>query len=470
MKRLFIIIFLIFLLATIGCSSLPHKNPYTIAYSPLHFDLPKVERITLENGIIIYLLEDHELPLVNISAVIRTGSAYDPNGKEGLAEITGTVMRTGGTKGITGDEIDDELDQMAASISVSTDRASETVSLSVLKKDIDRGVHVFANILIHPVFEKAKLEQARNLNVESLVRIYDNPQRLAFREFTRIVYAGNPRGKLSSISSIKNINREDLISFHHQFFYPENIMMAVSGDVTKDEIITILNRHFGKWKASGTVKRVPTPRKPLERSFSYIFKDSPQSVIILGQIGPGKNDPDYFPFKVLDFILGSGGFNSRIFDEVRNNLGLAYSAGSFYSAHSDFGVFAAYAMTKSASTAESLSVIRSIIDDTQNVTVKEQELAWAKKSMDASFVFSFTSADQIAEQQLMLEYNGLPNDFLSGYRSNINRVSLEDVRKVAIKYLSKENESILVLGNDRNFDEPLSRFGTVKIIEVNNGR
>ncbi len=470
MKRLSVIIFLIFSLTIAACTSLPHKDPDRITYPDSTFELPKAERMTLENGIILYLLEDHELPLVNISAVIRTGSVYDPEGKEGLAGITGTVMRTGGTENMSGDEIDAELDYMAGAISLSMGRESGTASLSVLKEDIEKGVKIFSDVLIKPVFEEGKLRLAKNLKIESLRRVYDNPQRLAFREFTRIIYSGNPRGRLSSISSVKNINRADLRRFHRRFFYPENIMMAVSGDITKDEITTILNRHFGKWSAAGTVETVPPPGKRSERSVSYIFKDIPQSVIILGQIAPGKKDSDYFSFQVLDFILGSGGFNSRIFNEVRNNLGLAYSAGSFYSARTGYGVFAAYAMTKSASTAKSLSVIRSIIDDTQDVLVKEKELAWAKKSIDSSFVFSFTSANQIAMQQLMLEYNDLPEDFLSAYRGNINKVSLEDVKSAAVKYLSKESESILVLGNEKKFDESLSSFGTVKKIEVNNGR
>ncbi len=470
MKRLSLIIFLVFSLAVAGCTSLPHKDPDSITYADSQFDLLQAERITLGNGIIIYLLEDHELPLVNISAVIRTGSVYDPQGKEGLAEIAGSVMRTGGTKRMPGDKIDEELDYMAGALSVSIGRESGTASLSILKEDMDKGVHLFSDVVINPVFEEAKLKQAQNLTIESLRRIYDNPQHLAFREFTGLIYAGNPRGRLSSIGSVKNITRADLTRFHGQFFYPGNIMMTVSGDVRKDEIIPILNRYFGQWSADGTVDTIPPLRRTMDRSVGYIFKDIPQSVIILGQIAPGKKEPDFFSFQVLDFILGSGGFNSRIFNEVRNNLGLAYSAGSFYSAHNDYGIFASYAMTKSASTAKALSVIRSIIDDTRNVTVKEKELAWAKKSMDSSFVFSFTSSAQIAMQHLMLEYNDLPEDFLSTYRGKINIVSLEDVKRVAQKYLSSESETILVLGNDTKFDEPLSRFGKVKKIEVHNGR
>ncbi|MBN2569453.1 MAG: insulinase family protein [Deltaproteobacteria bacterium] len=471
MKRLSIIIFLVLpLVITTGCNSPFHKNPCSINYPSSTFEIPKAERFTLDNGIIVYFMGDDELPLVNISAVIRTGSLYDPKEKEGLAEITGSVMRTGGTARMKGDEIDEELDYMAGSMSVSTGRESGTLSMSVLKEDLDKGMRIFSDILIHPVFEESKLKQVQELSIESLRRVYDNPQRLAFREFTRIIYAGNPRGRLSSISSINNINRSDLIHFHRQFFYPANIMIAVSGDIKKDKILTLLNKHLADWDITGNVQAVPPPVKQPEKSISYIFKDIPQSVIILGQIAPGKKDPDFFSFQVLDFILGSGGFNSRIFNEIRNNLGLAYSAGSFYSAHNDYGIFAAYAMTKSASTAKTLSVISSIIKDTQDINVKEDELAWAKQSIDSSFVFSFTSAEEIAIQQLMVDYNNLPDDFLSTYRRNIKEVTLEDVKKVALSYLPEETQSVLVVGNEANFDEPLSRFGKITKIEVKNGR
>lgn len=470
MKRLALIILGVAALTLAGCSTLPLKDPDSITYPRSRFELPKAERIVLKNGMILYLIEDHELPLVTMSAVIGTGSMYDPPGKEGLSDLTGTVMRTGGTEHMSSDGLDDALDFMAASISVSMERESGTFTLSVLSEDLELGAGIFSDMLMHPVFETAKLEQEKNLKIESLRRIYDNPQRLAFREFTRLIYAGNPREKLSSAESVGNIDRSDLVEFHRQFFYPGNVMIALSGDITRREALDILNRCFGTWNATGTVQSMPSVEKKREQSINYIFKDIPQSVIILGQVAPGKRDSDFFSFQVLDFILGSGGFNARIFHEVRNNLGLAYSAGSFYSAHTDFGIFAAYAMTKSSSTAQALSVMHSIINDIQGVAVKKKELDWAKKSIDSSFVFSFASSHQIAIQQLMLEYNDLPDDFLSTYRRNIDDVSMEDVNKAARTYLSLDSETMLILGNDTKFDEPLSRFGKVRKIEVHNGR
>jgi len=455
---------MLFVLPLGGCKPAAMVNLDDISYPPITFSLPEAERIDLPNGIILYLLEDHELPFVNISAVIRTGSIYDPVGKEGVAEITGIVMRTGGTKGMTGDEIDSELDYMAGRISVSAGKESGTATMSVLKKDIEKGLSIFSDILINPVFEEKKLKLAKELKTEALRRIYDNPQKLAFREFVRLIYQGNPRGRMSSIKSIEVIGRNDLVRFHKRFFYPGNIMMAVTGDISKEEAVSKINKYFGTWKTSGKVEKISIPRKKDKGSVNYLFKEIPQSIVIFGQFAPGKKDSDYYSFEVLDFILGSGGFRSRIFSEVRNNLGLAYSAGSFYSPRSEYGAFGAYAMTKTSSTVKSLSAIRAILKDAGKIKVTDEELKWSKKSINNNFIFAFSSAEQIARQQMMLEYNDLPEGFLVTYRDKVNKVSSEDLQRVAVKYLSDKGEVIFVLGNEKGFDKPLSSFGKVNKI------
>jgi zinc protease len=449
-----------------GCKPVPVINPDRIEYPPLKFSLPKPERIMLHNGIILYLMEDHELPLVDISAVIRTGTIYDPAGKEGLAEITGNVMRTGGTTHLSGTSVDSELDTMAATISVSMDKEQGTVTLSVLKKDMEKGLKIFSDIIINPIFEKAKLELSKELKIEALKRIYDNPQQLAFREFVRLIYRGNPRGRLPSVESIERIIRSDLVQFHKNFFFPQNTMMSVTGDITKEEAVTLINRYFGEWNVTGSVATAPVPEQTPDRSINYASKDSSQSIVIAGYITPGKNEPDYYSFKILDFILGSGGFRSRIMGEVRSNLGLAYSAGSFYSAQSEYGVFAAYAMTKTSSTVQTLSAIRSILHDAIKTKVKNEELAWAKKSINNNFIFSFSSVRKVVMQQMMLEYQKLPEDFLISFQDNINGVTSEDLQRVAARYLADRYETIFVLGNEKEFDKPLNSLGKVNKVNI----
>ncbi len=461
MKRYiaYTIVFIV-LLSSCAWHSTSVTDPDDIVYAPLRFEPPKAQRVKLENGIILYMLEDHEIPLVNISAVIRMGSFYDPPGKEGLAEITGTVMRTGGTKSMTGNQIDEELDFIAGKIAVSVGTDSCTLSMSVLEKDINKGLQIFSDILTSPVFSEEKLETAKILEIEALERISDNPQKIAFREFRRLMYHGDPRGRLSSVESIQKIERDDLLKFYKRFFRPGNVMIALSGDIEEKDAVIKIRNSLGKWDIPGGPEKPPPPPARVGASLNYIYKSTPQSVIIIGHSAPGKKSPDYYVFEILDFITGSGGFRSHIFAEVRNRLGLAYSAGSFYSPRTKYGIFGAYAMAKGSSTVEALSAITKILDNVRDRGVESGvELAWAKESIINNFIFSFARPSQIVMGQMMLEFDGLPDNFLTNYKDNIEMAGLDDLRHVAARYLSGESRIVLVLGNKEKFNKPLSSFG-----------
>ena len=209
----------------------PLPDPDRIRYKPLSFEPPKVERVLLDNGLRLYILPDKELPLVQIKAVIRTGSMYDPPDREGLAELTATTMRTGGTAGMSGDAVDEALESMAAIFHVSVNRDSGIFSFSVLKKDLDRGFDLFSRTLMQPSFEENKLILGKDLKIEELRRIFDDPQKLAFREFGRLMHEGSPRGRLATSDSIRAIQRDDLLRCHRLFFHPKNIMISITGDI-----------------------------------------------------------------------------------------------------------------------------------------------------------------------------------------------------------------------------------------------
>ena len=449
-----------------GTTAIPQPDdPDKLQYQPIQFIPPQAQRVVLDNGIILYVVEDHELPILNISAVIRTGSNYDPVGKEGLAELTGTVMRTGGTNSMSGSAIDDALDFFAGSITVSMNRDSGSINLSVLKKDLDEGLNIFTQILTNPAFEENKIKLAKDLKIEELRRIADDPQKLAFREFKRLLYDDNPAGRFPSVTTVKNIQRDDLVQFYRSFFYPGNIMIAVTGDISKEDAISKIKDNLGSWKGAKKIYDLP-PIPVKQKGHTYfLFKDIPQSIIISAQFAPGKKEPDAYPFEILDFIAGSGGFRSLIFHKVRNNLGLAYSTGSFYTKKSEYGVFGAYAITKSESTMEVLILIHSIINDLRNNIIDKKEIDRAIRSINNNFIFSFLSAKQIAYQQLMIEYEHLPEDYLITYRDRIAQVTAEDIKKMAVKYLSTDESVTLVVGNENVYKQMLTTFGNVKRIE-----
>lgn len=463
LKMVFLfLIFMSFLASSpVNATSLP--DPDKLRYPELQFNLPEASRIVLENGIVLYLLEDHELPLVTINALIKTGTMYDPDGREGTAELTAYVMKTGGTQKLASSEIDNQFDLLAAAPSITVLLDSAQINFSLLSNNIDRGLDLLSQILIAPAFEQAKFDLAKGLKNEELHRLKDDPQMLAIREFNRIIYRDNPRGRFASLRSIKNIERKDLIQFHRQFFQPQNIMFAISGDITREEAINKIQKYFGDWQSTGNPARLPVPHD-YHAGFYYIDKDIPQSTIISGQLSPGINNPDFYAFTVLDFIIGSGGFPSRIFSEVRSNEGLAYSAGSFYRARSDHGVFAAYAFTKTESTFKTLSLINFVLKDVMDRTISTREIEWAKNSINNGFVFSFSSPEQIVWQQLKLEHDHLPADFLSTYRDKIANIQVDDLHKIAGKYLDRKNNTTLILGSVDKIGKILDDIGQFVLI------
>jgi len=446
-------------------AQVPLPKPEQLKYHPIHFALPRAERVLLDNGIILYVFEDSELPLLNISAVIRTGSNYDPVGKEGLAEISGVVMRTGGTEALSGNAVDEALDFFAGSLYISMNRDYGSISLSILKRDLDEGLNIFSQIITKPAFEENKLKLATDLKIEELRRIADDPKKLAFREFTRVLFGNNPAGRFPSPSSFNNIKRDDLIEFHRRFFFPENIMISVTGDISKEEAIAKIKQYLGSWNVSKNNYVIPPVPAKQKGHIYFLSKDIPQSIVICANFAPGKKETDAYPFEVLNFILGSGGFKSRIFQEIRNSRGLAYSTGSFYTKRSEYGVFGAYAIAESDSTAKVLSLLRSIVEDARMKSIDKKELEWATKSIINNFIFSFQSADQIAHQQLLIEYDKLPLDYLATYRAKIGRVQPEDLKRVAMKYLSPDETVTFILGNEEVYNQVITSVGNISRIE-----
>jgi len=243
-------------------------------------------------------------------------------------------------------------------------------------------------------------------------------------------------------------------------------MMSITGDITRDEAVIKIKEYFNDWRVPGIGKIViPVPEKQIGLIY-FLSKNTPQSIIVHGNMAPAKKDKDNFAFETLNFMLGSGGFRSRIFHEIRTTRGLAYSTGSFYKAKSDYGIFGAYAITSSESTATVISLIRSIIGDASKNTFKKNELDWAKKSINNSFIFSFHSAHQIAVQQMMAEYEKLPEDYMASFRDNIGKVQALDVQNVAEKYLVLGNAVVLVLGNEKIYQSLKSEFGNIQKVEA----
>ncbi|MBN1510342.1 MAG: insulinase family protein [Sedimentisphaerales bacterium] len=431
--------------------------------------VPAVERVTLPNGMQLFLLEDHELPLIRLSATIRTGSVYEPADKTGLAGLTGTVMRTGGTAGKTGDEIDEQLERIAATVETSIGRSFGRAYMSVLKEDVDTGLSILADVLMNPAFRQEKIDLAKISAHTSIARRNDNPGSIASREYAKLIYGPDSvYARHSEYATIDNITRDDMLAFHRRFYHPNNTMLAVWGDFKTEEMVAKVKGAFKEWsKADLELPPVPQVKYTFQSTVNLATKeDTNQSIIRLGHIGTVMTDPDYFALMVMNEILGSG-FTSRLFKNVRSRQGLAYSVFGVYSADYDHpGMFYVGSQTKLQST---IHAINAMIEEVRKMTqeeVTDEELALAKDSFLNSFVFNFESRGQIVNRLMTYVYYGYPENFLQKTKENVEKVTKADVLRVAKAHLRPDKVQILVVGKPDEFDQPLSTLGDVKTIDI----
>ena len=450
-------------------SAKPHEE---LTFEPIVFKPPVPEKRVLSNGMTLYLLEDHELPLFNINGLIKTGNIYDSADKIGLASIFASVMRTGGTESREPDALNEELESMAASVEVGMSAEYGTINLSTLAEDIEKGLEIFADVLRNPAFREDKLKLRKQQTIESIRRRNDNPFPVALRNFSALLYGtDHPFGWYSEIEGIESITVDDLKAFHAKYYHPNNMMLAITGDFDTETLISQLKKVFEGWESTEIAfPDVPTVNEVRKPSVNYIFKDLNQTVILLGHLGIKRTPdfPDYFALRVMNDILGEGGFTSRLMIEVREKHGLAYAVGSMMqtSYYTNPGEWLAYSQTRADKTVEAISLIIDVVKGLRDAPVPAAELQRTKDSLINSFVFGFESSAQIAFQQMMLAYRGYASDFLETFTDNIAKVTVEDVQAVAQKYLHPDALTIVAVGNKESFDRPLDEFGEVNEIEI----
>jgi zinc protease len=448
----------------------PAASYKELQYPRLHdIVVPDIQRVTLPNGMRLFILEDHELPLIAMSARIRVGSIYEPADKIGLADITGEVMRTGGTAGRTGDELDEQLEQIAASVETGIRLNAGYASVSVLKEDIDTGLSILADVLMHPAFREDKIELAKMQFRSAISRRNDQPGSIAAREFGKVIYGpASVYARHAEYATIDSITRDDLVAFHRRFYGPNNMMLAVRGDFDAGAMIEKIEKAFEGWeKVDLDLPKTPAVEYEWPATVNLVARpDLNQSNIYLGHIGGLMSDPDYFALTVMNEILG-GSFTGRLFKNVRSRQGLAYSVGGGYGSDFDHpGVFRMACQTKSGST---VHAIRAMLDEARRLTIEEvadEELELAKESYLNSFVFNFDSKGEIINRLMTYEYFGYPADFLQKTKAGIEQVTKADVLRVARAHLKPDKLQILVVGRPDDFDEPLSTLGPVAAIDV----
>lgn len=469
---------LAFLLTGCAADPLPRVGPARspgsvlvsrMSFPPLELSIPRlgreVERHVLPNGIVLYLADDRALPMLQAYAVFRAGSHYEDPQRPDAARFTASQLRDGGTETLPFDALNEELEILGASIEAAASLEEITLSLSALARNADRALELFADIIRRPAFDPTPLEIAKGRAAEDLRRLADDPGRLAAREFNRALYPeAHPQGRPLTAARLTSLQREDLAQHHRRFFHPNNLLLAVVGDFSRQELAAKVAAVFGDWPSQPSF-RLP-PLAPLttgvERGVRILPKDIAQASIILGHFGTTRRNPDRYAIDLMNFLLGGGGFSSRLMDRLRTAEGLTYGAwSSFPTGTRQPSLFRAGLQTQNENVPRAVAAILEEMRRLRDEPVPAAELARAQEAIVNSFVFRFASRFGTVTRLLMLEAAEESADFYDTLLDRYRAVTAADIQRVARRYLHPDRSLVLVVGRPEAFASAMTPFGPI---------
>jgi zinc protease len=403
----------------------------------------------LPNGLVWLFSEQRSLPLVTMNVMIKAGVLRDPKGKEGLANLTALLLRQG-TKKRTATQIAEELDFLGAKLSASGTDDFALLSFTVLKKDLAAGLDLFQDVLLNPAFAQKEVQRKVAELQASFKSDEDEPGIVASRAFHRELFGGHPYGHppKGTPAGLKAITRNDLAEFYRIYYRPNNAILSIVGDLSQAEAAQAMTKAFGGWEQAPIPELKISPPPPLNTSeVTIINKDITQANIVWGHLGIARDNPDFYAFQVMNYILGGGGFASRLVDNIRENRGMAYSVGSSFDPGLQPGPFAVTLETKNPSAGEALAQVIKEVEHIRTKPVSEQELKDTKSYLIGSFPRKMDSLGKRASLLSYVEFYGLGLDYPWRYPSLVENLTGTDIQKVAEKYLHPDKYLLVVVGN-----------------------
>ncbi len=456
--------------STSPADTLQNQPWESIPIPPLHTFKPvEPKRVDLPNGVELFLQEDHELPFISGFVRVRGGSRDVPSAKVGLVSLYGAAWRTSGTKSIPGDVLDDQLAAKAARIETGGSQAATSISWNSFSKDFDSVFATTLDLLLHPEFQQSKLDLARRGMITGILRRNDNAGEIAQREALEIAYGKtNPYGREPELATVSAVTLDDLRAWHDRTVVGANLIVGVIGDFQTTDMERKLRTAFGAIPRGEKLMSAKVDFSDPKPGVYFANKaDVDQSNIYMVGLGTEQKNPDFYALSVMNEIF-SGGFGSRVVQDVRTRLGLAYEVGgSFGAAYDHPGLFAVGAGTKSAST---VPATKAMLDEVRGLRTRpptEAELRRAKDDLLNSFIFRYDSPEKVLGEQVTLAVYDYPADFLERYRAGVERVTAADVTRVAEKYVQPDKLAIVVVGNTAEIKPPLKDLGSVTPLDIN---
>lgn len=455
-----------------GAQERPDRSkPPALAQAP-QLNLPSIQKRALRTGVPVWVVESHEVPVVQVTLVVRAGGAEDPSGKFGVASMTAAMLDEG-AGGRSALQIADAIEFLGATLTTASSFDASAVRLNVPVEHLDEALAVMADVTIRPAFPGNELERLRQERLTALLQARDDPSSIATMAFSRIVFGPTHRygtGTIGTEAALKIFSAEDLRAFHTGYYQPSNATLVVVGDITADAVVPRLEKHFTEWPSVAVAGRQselsPAPQLASLQTYIIDKPDAEQSQIRIGGVGVPRSTPDYFPLVVLNTVLG-GSFTSRLNQNLREAHGYAYGASSAFDMRLSAGPFVAAAGVQTDKTAEA---IREFFNELNGIRmpIGADELAKGKNYIALGFPAEFETSTDLSRRLEELIVYRLPDDYFERYVSNVLAVGAERVRQAAERYVQPSRFAVVVVG-DRKTIEPGIRalnLGPVRVMSV----
>ncbi len=432
--------------------------------------LPPITEDTLSNGLVVVAIENHELPTISMRMVVRSGSSYDPQGRGGLADFTAGLLRQG-TKSKSAIQIAEAIDFVGGSLGAGADRDAINVSCDVLAKHLEVGLGLLSDIILNPAFDTSEIDRQRKQILSGIIQSRDDANTLCEDGFNETLFGNYPYGHPNegTEETVKAITRDDIIGFYNMYFHPDNAFLVVAGDVKPDEIIPKIDKAFGEWKkSSGSIPSLAMQELVPPKGYKILLINKPdatQTNIRFGHVGITRQNPDYYPMLLMNYILGVG-FTSRLNEVVRVKGGMTYGIRTQNEWNRLPAAYYCDTATMNDSTMSAIRASINVIKGMRQAEVSDEEYNEAVNFYQGYYPMTLETPGQVASEIIKIKLYGLPVSYIQDFTKNIKKVTKADILRVAQKHVDPDNMVFCVVSNASVVEDSLKTLGPVTVRNV----